>query len=77
MTNCKVENITKEGKRSYGIRIETPKGEVRMVPVVDVRDGDTERCIAKRIIKATNHSKFMQPSYGVGGGSYQASYKRN
>lgn len=76
MTNCKVSKITHDDKLSHGLKIETPKGEIHMVPVIDVRDGQDERDRIKRVIKSTNRSSFLHPSFGEGGGSYQASYKK-
>jgi hypothetical protein len=51
----------------------------KTISVVDVRDGDKERMFAYSIIKELNArkgSKYINPSFGSGGGSYNVSRKR-
>jgi hypothetical protein len=75
----KVSTLKQDNKLSYGIQVKT-KGNRReqptfVIPVMDARDGSPERNVVKQIIKSANQSKFMRPTYGAGGNSYQASQK--
>lgn len=73
-----VEIIKSEDKRSYDIKVTTPKSLTGAfyIPVIDVRDGDKEREIANTILKASKVSKFFKPTFASGGGSYQVSRKQ-
>ena len=75
----KVTKILSENKLSHLIEVETfgiiPKKF--HIPVMDVRDGEEEREIGVKILKTNNTSKFLKPSYGIGGNSYQQSYKKS
>lgn len=80
MTKTTVEFIKKEGKRSYEIKVDNDNALTGpfFIPVVDVRDGNYERLYANEILKAdkiNGRSKFLHPSFGSGGGSYQVSRK--
>lgn len=76
----KVEKtVPAEGKRSYDIIVTTKKDKFK-IPVVDVRDGETERQNAESILNASkvnNSSRFMRPTFAQGGGCYQTSRKRS
>jgi hypothetical protein len=56
-----VKSHYREATNKYGQKIQ--------VPVVDVRDGITERMIAMQMIKSGNRSKYITYS------EYQRSYK--
>ena len=76
-----VSTLKQDGKLSYGIKVET-KGNRReqptfVIPVIDVRDGYAERKLANKIMKSAKQSKFMRPTFGLGGNSYQVSQKRD
>lgn len=60
---------------SHVIKVEAEKG-ISIIPVVDVRDGKEARERAARMIKGSQQSKYLKPSYGAGGGCYQVSHKR-
>ena len=75
MKKTKVSPSGIEGKLSYNINVETEK-EMFVIPVVDVRDGDTARKVAEAAIKASNSSRFMKPTFSSVGGSYQTSHKK-
>lgn len=73
----KISVLKREGKLSYGIKVETDKGSF-VIPVIDVRDGESERGFVANTIKQSNvqnGSRFLRPSYSVRGLSYQNSYK--
>lgn len=74
----KVEKLTTEGKRSYVIKVTTVNSLTGSfyIPVVDVRDGEDERERANEMLKSSNQSRFLKPSFGSGGGSYQVSRKK-
>ena len=74
----KTEVLQAEGKRSYSIKVTTDKSLTGpfYIPVVDVRDGEKEREIANGILKAARQSKYLRPSFAVGGGSFQVSRKK-
>lgn len=74
--STKITHLKKENKLSYGIKVETEK-ETFIVPVIDVRDGESERSAVKSMIKAQNKSKFMNPSFSVLGHSYKVSRKKD
>lgn len=72
-----VEFLKNEDKASYGIKV-TTKEDVFVIPVLSVRDGQPTRDRINYMAKNNNirkGSKFMQPSYSVGGNSYQVSQK--
>lgn len=74
----KVTTLKKENQLSHIIRVETAK-DTFDIPVLDVRDGLPARSRANGILKARNYrtgSRFMKPSYSVGGNSYQNSFKK-
>jgi hypothetical protein len=74
----KVEILQNDNQASYGIKVTTEK-DVFVVPVLNVKDGQPTRDRINYMTKNNNirkGSKFMQPSYSVGGNSYQASQKK-
>lgn len=75
MKHTKVTVLPVENKRSYGIKVETDKQDF-IIPVIDVRDGEEERKKVNQMIKASNRSKYTQPSFSVCGNSYQVSHKK-
>ena len=75
--STKVEFLRNEDKASYGIKV-TTEDDVFVIPVLNVIDGQPIRDRINHMAKNNNirkGSKFMQPSYSVGGNSYQVSKK--
>lgn len=73
--------LRKEGKRSYVIEVTKLDDhfvfDVFYIPVIDVRDGETERRLVRQMAKAAgSHSIHMKPSFAMGGNSYQVSQKK-
>lgn len=72
--------LKQEDKRSYLIRVTKLDNGVPtdrfMIPVIDVRDGKLEREAALKQLKQTRQSKFLKPSFSLGGNSYQTSHKK-
>lgn len=76
----KVERLTQEFTPGIhtliGYKITKADDESFVVPVVDVRISAQHRASANACIKATNKTKYLQPSYSVLGYSYNLSMKR-
>ncbi len=65
-----------EGKRSHEIHMRTKHDFPVVVPVIDVRDSEEARKAARQMQRNSNSkSKYMVPTFGSGGGSYQSSPK--
>lgn len=79
MKRTNVVKLVTENKLSYGIKVTPQDKDEFTIPVVDVRDGKAERGLVNYILKGSRSqrgSNYMQPSYGAGGGCYQASQKK-
>ena len=70
------QQLITDGMRSHQIEVKTDAGQHFKIPVIDVRDGDNARELIKQIIKRSSRSKYMSPSFSVGGNSYQVSAKK-
>lgn len=66
-----IEILKTERKHSHLIKVTNNSGLTFHIPVIDVRDGNDERKIAKSFLK-NKGSKFMRPSYAAYGDSYQS-----
>lgn len=78
MKKTKVSLLTREGKLSHRIKVETHDDSFT-IPVIDVRDGEIAREQAADIIKSRNiaqGSKFFSPSFSLHGYSYNHSMKK-
>ena len=68
-----------EEKRSYLIKATNKKTGDFTIPVIYVRDGKDERELVNKIQYNSNRnrgSKYMRPSFSVGGNSYQNSHRK-
>lgn len=76
--------IFKKNENDYTHFREMPKsnddgGGIKMMPVLDVRDGEKMRIKVNQIVKQLNiekGSKFIKPSYSGWGYSYNLSMKK-
>lgn len=75
MKNTVVSHLRNEKDELVGIKVKTYDDEFT-IPVLDVRRSEGERRVVNNMIKQTNRSKYLQPSFGSGGGSYQVSRKK-
>lgn len=65
--------------KSFFYSVKNGKGEDIVIPVIDVRDGPSEREISDKMTLSNNYrngSRYMKPSYSQGGNCYQNSFKK-
>ena len=74
-----VQKITDPSLKSHVIKVTPVNGTSFHIPVVDVRDGQEQRDIAKIMLKESNRrkpSQFMKPSESESGLTYNDSTKK-